>query len=70
MLKKAEVMQQQQVEHMMSEKEILSTLDHPFVVKMAATFQGARGAAGTGRRGAERRLREGRTGPNVPGRRA
>lgn len=68
MLKKAEVMQQQQVDHMMSEKDILTTLDHPFVVKMAATFQGARGA-GTARGGAGRRPRVSGESAAVPGRR-
>eukprot|EP00500_Bicosoecida_sp_ms1_P013981 CAMPEP_0203817846 /NCGR_PEP_ID=MMETSP0115-20131106/28697_1 /ASSEMBLY_ACC=CAM_ASM_000227 /TAXON_ID=33651 /ORGANISM="Bicosoecid sp, Strain ms1" /LENGTH=330 /DNA_ID=CAMNT_0050726791 /DNA_START=106 /DNA_END=1098 /DNA_ORIENTATION=+ len=39
MLKKAEVIRLQQVEHMLSEKAILACLDHPFVVKLAGTFQ-------------------------------
>lgn len=30
-----------QVEHIMSEKAILAVMDHPFIVKLAATFQGA-----------------------------
>ena len=29
-----------QVEHMISEKNILSSLDHPFIVRLAGTFQG------------------------------
>ena len=29
-----------QVEHMISEKNILSNLDHPFIVRLAGTFQG------------------------------
>ena len=32
-IKKAEVIRQAQVEHMISEKEVLASLDHPFVVK-------------------------------------
>ena len=39
MLKKAEVVRLQQVEHMLSEKTILETLDHPFVVTMKGSFQ-------------------------------
>lgn len=39
MLKKAEVIRLQQVEHMLSEKAILAVLDHPFIVKLAGTFQ-------------------------------
>lgn len=39
MLKKAEVIRLQQVEHMLSEKNILMCLDHPFVVQLAGTFQ-------------------------------
>ena len=39
MLKKAEVIRLQQVEHMLSEKAILSCLDHPFIVKLSGTFQ-------------------------------
>lgn len=41
MLKKAEVIRLQQVEHMISEKSILQTLDHPFIVSLGAIFQGA-----------------------------
>lgn len=48
MLKKAEVIRLQQVEHMLSEKAILACLDHPFVVKLAGTFQGASGPAARG----------------------
>jgi serine/threonine protein kinase len=40
MLKKSEVIRLQQVEHMISEKTILSALNHPFIVTMAGTFQG------------------------------
>jgi serine/threonine protein kinase len=40
MLKKAEVIRLQQVEHMISEKNILSNLDHPFIVRLSGTFQG------------------------------
>ena len=29
----------QQVEHMVSEKSILSRMDHPFIVRLAGTFQ-------------------------------
>lgn len=39
MLKKAEVIRLQQVEHMISEKNILSQLNHPFIVRLAGTFQ-------------------------------
>jgi serine/threonine protein kinase len=42
MLKKAEVIRLQQVEHMLSEKSILACLDHPFIVKLAGTFQDAK----------------------------
>ena len=39
MLKKVEVIRLQQVEHMISEKSILSKMDHPFIVRLAGTFQ-------------------------------
>lgn len=39
MLKKAEVMRLQQVEHILSEKQILSKIDHPFIVSLAASFK-------------------------------
>lgn len=39
MLKKAEVVRLSQVEHILSEKTILALMDHPFIVKMGATFQ-------------------------------
>lgn len=39
MLKKSEIIRLQQVEHMISEKQILTALDHPFIVRLAATFQ-------------------------------
>jgi len=42
MLKKAEVIRLQQVEHMISEKTILDCLDHPFVVQLVGTFQDKR----------------------------
>lgn len=45
MLKKAEVVRLQQVEHMLSEKNILSQLSiepHPFIVNLASTFQDPR----------------------------
>ncbi|GMI27709.1 hypothetical protein TrCOL_g7028 [Triparma columacea] len=45
MLKKSEVVRLQQVEHMLSEKNILKTLSaepHPFIVNLAATFQDPR----------------------------
>ena len=42
MLKKAEVIRLQQVEHMVSEKSILSRMDHPFIVRLAGTFQDAK----------------------------
>ncbi|KAG5187097.1 camp-dependent protein kinase catalytic subunit 1 [Tribonema minus] len=41
-LKKAEIIRMQQVEHMMNEKSILSTLTHAFIVKLAGTFQDER----------------------------
>jgi hypothetical protein len=31
---------QYQVEHMISEKNILLNLDHPFIVRLSGTFQG------------------------------
>ena len=40
MLKKHEVIRLQQVDHMLSEKAILAVLNHPFIVKLAGTFQG------------------------------
>ena len=39
MLKKVEVIRLQQIEHMISEKSILSRMDHPFIVRLAGTFQ-------------------------------
>ena len=39
MLKKAEVIRLQQVEHMISEKNILTAMDHPFIVRLSGTFQ-------------------------------
>jgi serine/threonine protein kinase len=42
MLKKAEVVRLQQVEHMISEKNILNKMDHPFIVRLAGTFQDPR----------------------------
>jgi serine/threonine protein kinase len=39
MLKKSEVIRLQQVEHMISEKSILKKMDHPFIVRLAGTFQ-------------------------------
>ncbi|KDO34603.1 AGC/PKA protein kinase [Saprolegnia parasitica CBS 223.65] len=41
-LKKAEIIRLQQVEHMISEKTILMCLDHPFIVNLAGTFQDAK----------------------------
>ncbi|CAK4126203.1 unnamed protein product [Aphanomyces euteiches] len=41
-LKKAEIIRLQQVEHMISEKTILMCLDHPFIVNLAGTFQDSR----------------------------
>ncbi|CAD7966888.1 unnamed protein product [Amoebophrya sp. A25] len=38
-MKKSEVINLRQVEHIRSEKDILSTLHHPFIVNMFATFQ-------------------------------
>jgi len=42
MLKKSEVVRLQQVDHMISEKTILSCLDHPFIVCLGGTFQDPR----------------------------
>jgi len=42
MLKKAEVVRLQQVEHMLSERAILACLSHPFIVFLSATFQDER----------------------------
>ena len=42
MLKKAEVIRLQQVEHMLAEKNILVDLDFPFIVKFGGTFQDPR----------------------------
>lgn len=39
MLRKAEVVRLQQVEHILSEKSILLCLDHPFIVNFAGAFQ-------------------------------
>jgi serine/threonine protein kinase len=39
MLKKAEVVRLQQIEHMISERAILAALDHPFIVSLRGTFQ-------------------------------
>jgi len=39
MLKKSAVIKLQQVEHILSERQILSHLDHPFIVKLSGTFQ-------------------------------
>eukprot|EP01053_Blabericola_migrator_P007110 Blabericola_migrator_1__7109@NODE_35_length_17941_cov_94_946347_g31_i0_p7_GENE_NODE_35_length_17941_cov_94_946347_g31_i0NODE_35_length_17941_cov_94_946347_g31_i0_p7_ORF_typecomplete_len302_score31_91Pkinase/PF00069_25/4_5e66Pkinase_Tyr/PF07714_17/1_3e38Kinaselike/PF14531_6/2_8e13Pkinase_fungal/PF17667_1/8_2e07WaaY/PF06176_11/1_5e06Kdo/PF06293_14/4_6e05YrbLPhoP_reg/PF10707_9/7_6e05RIO1/PF01163_22/2e03RIO1/PF01163_22/0_0051COX_ARM/PF06481_14/0_048COX_ARM/PF06481_14/4e03APH/PF01636_23/0_086_NODE_35 len=38
-LTKAAVMKQKQVDHVLSEKNILSRVDHPFLVRMYGTFQ-------------------------------
>jgi len=42
MLKKAEVVRLQQVDHMISEKDILSNLDHPFIVRLGGCFKDVR----------------------------
>ena len=39
MLKKAEVVRLQQVEHILNEKVILAQIDHPFIVTLGCTFQ-------------------------------
>jgi serine/threonine protein kinase len=42
MLRKSDIIKYRQVEHIVSEKEILSIIskdEHPFIVHMAATFQ-------------------------------
>uniref|UniRef100_A0AAV1UYC6 cAMP-dependent protein kinase catalytic subunit n=1 Tax=Peronospora matthiolae TaxID=2874970 RepID=A0AAV1UYC6_9STRA len=41
-LKKAEIIRLQQVEHMLSEKAILQCLDHPFIVNLIGTYQDTR----------------------------
>ena len=41
-LKKAEVIRLQQVDHMLWEKKILEAADHPFIIFLAATFQDAK----------------------------
>lgn len=41
-LKKSEVIRLQQVEHMVWEKTILETVDHPFIVFLTSTFQDER----------------------------
>ncbi|TDH68928.1 hypothetical protein CCR75_007700 [Bremia lactucae] len=41
-LKKADIVRLQQVEHMLSEKRILVSLDHPFIVNLAGTYQDPR----------------------------
>ncbi|KAI9911234.1 hypothetical protein PsorP6_008894 [Peronosclerospora sorghi] len=38
-LKKAEIIRLQQVEHMLSEKSILLCMNHPFIVNLAGTYQ-------------------------------
>mmetsp|Transcript_10877 Transcript_10877/g.40562 ORF Transcript_10877/g.40562 Transcript_10877/m.40562 type:complete len:336 (-) Transcript_10877:193-1200(-) len=38
-LRKADIIRLKQVEHLMSEKAVLSSLDHPFIVKLYKTFQ-------------------------------
>ena len=42
MLKKTEVIRLKQVEHVRSEKEILMSIDHPFIVTLVAAFQDER----------------------------
>jgi serine/threonine protein kinase len=39
MLKKSEVIRLKQVEHIKAEKDILSMIEHPFIVNLLATFQ-------------------------------
>ncbi|CAM9448943.1 unnamed protein product [Ectocarpus sp. 4 AP-2014] len=41
-LKKAEIVRMQQVEHMLNEKAILGKMNHPFIVKLAGTFHDER----------------------------
>lgn len=40
-LKKADMVRMQQVEHVLNERRLLGTFNHPFIVKLAGTFQGA-----------------------------
>ena len=42
MLKKTEIVKLSQVEHIKSEKFILSQIDHPFIVKLVCCFQNAK----------------------------
>ena len=39
MLKKTEIVKQNQVEHIKSEKKILQDINHPFIVQMKESFQ-------------------------------
>ena len=39
MLKKTEIIRLKQIEHVKSEKKILQTIDHPFIVTMQGSFQ-------------------------------
>ena len=39
MLKKKYIIEKDQVEHIMTEKEILSKIHHPFLVELKASFQ-------------------------------
>ena len=41
-LKKNEIIRLKQVEHILSEKHILAQIDHPFIVKLFATFKDAK----------------------------
>jgi serine/threonine protein kinase len=40
-LKKADVVKMRQIEHTLNEKRTLEKLDHPFLVKLYASFQDA-----------------------------
>jgi serine/threonine protein kinase len=39
MLKKYEILKRNQLEHLKNEKEILSSIDNPFIIKLKGTFQ-------------------------------
>lgn len=39
MLKKTEIIRLKQIDHVKSEKKILESVDHPFIVKLMGTFQ-------------------------------
>ena len=38
-LKKSEIIRLKQIDHVKSEKKILESIDHPFIVNLKGTFQ-------------------------------